>query len=176
MVFPGPKYYYIGSIIYRNALGEGLQSNSPTNELIMAAKEQMGPRIPKKLKRTFENHLERERGGYQGSLGEEVEQAIENWLAVYYLTHEEARGEVPPEDQRIIEEAIEKHSHQIARAGEKTGLQPQNITNLDWNSSHTNNDNQTGRIKEDEEISQEKALKMKQKLERMNHELDELDF
>lgn len=84
----------------------------------MVEKEQIGPRISAELKRTFERHLERERGGYKGPLGDEIEQAIQNWLAVYYLVHEEARADVPEEDRKVIEKAIETHSYEINRASE----------------------------------------------------------
>lgn len=85
----------------------------------MVKKDQIGPRIPADLKGVFKRHLERERGGYKGPLGEEIEQAIENWLAVYYLANKEARADVPDDDRQLIEKAIETHSYDINRASDE---------------------------------------------------------
>lgn len=79
--------------------------------------EQIGPRISKSLKDAFERHLERE-GGFTRSKGSEVEVGIELALAHYYMTHKQARADVPKKDRQVINEAIEKHSYKIKRSRE----------------------------------------------------------
>lgn len=86
----------------------------------MVSTVKLSPRIESKLKECLDRHVDR----VDSSLGTEVEKALWNWLATYYLIHEDDYDDLPEEDRELIERAIAKQTYEITHAYEKLEQSP----------------------------------------------------
>lgn len=74
----------------------------------------LSPRVDTEIKECLDRHVDR----VNSSQGEEVEKALKNWLATYYLIHEDARNDLPEEDSELIEKLIAKQTYEVTNAYE----------------------------------------------------------